>query len=150
MMVHQPGYCPITGTKGKQVDGATVKSLVSISLRQIRDVPYYFCREPECDVVYFSEDGQQTIHTHEVRERVYQKEPDNLDVLICYCFRHTTGDLKRDIEAAGGTSIVDDISAGIRAGQCACDWRNPQGDCCLGNVNRLIKRFLAEKKASSL
>lgn len=31
-----------------------------------------------------------------------------------------------------------DITAGIRAGQCACDLRNPQGICCLGNVRRLI------------
>jgi hypothetical protein len=31
-------------------------------------------------------------------------------------------------------AIVDDIKAGIKAGQCACDLRNPQGTCCLGNV----------------
>ena len=41
--------------------------------------------------------------------------------------------------------MVDDIHAGINAGQCACDLRNPQGSCCLGNVRGLIKRL--EKSA---
>ena len=38
-------------------------------------------------------------------------------------------------------AIVDDINTGINAGQCACDLRNPQGSCCLGNVRGLIKRI---------
>jgi len=33
--------------------------------------------------------------------------------------------------------IIEDIQAGITAGQCACDLRNPQGTCCLGNVQKL-------------
>jgi hypothetical protein len=40
---------------------------------------------------------------------------------------------------------VDDINTGISAEQCACDLRNPQGSCCLGNVRGLIKRL--EKSA---
>jgi hypothetical protein len=36
---------------------------------------------------------------------------------------------------------VDDIDTGINTGQCACDLRNPQGSCCLGNVRGLIKRL---------
>jgi hypothetical protein len=38
-------------------------------------------------------------------------------------------------------AIVDDINAGLNTGQCACDLRNPQGSCCLGNVRELIKRL---------
>ena len=37
-------------------------------------------------------------------------------------------------------AIIDDISTGINAGQCACDLRNPQGSCCLGNVRGLSER----------
>jgi hypothetical protein len=39
------------------------------------------------------------------------------------------------------TSLLDDITTGIQADQCACDMRNPQGSCCLGNVRALIKRL---------
>jgi hypothetical protein len=51
-----------------------------------------------------------------------------------------------DIRAASlgaRTAIVDDINTGISAGQCACDLRNPQGSCCLGNVRGLIKDITA-------
>ena len=144
-MSNPPGYCPVTHTQGKKVDGATIKSLLSVSLRTVQDTQYYFCREPHCDVVYFSEDGEQLFYTHDVRERVYQKEPNNPDVLICYCFRHTPGEIRHDLEATGKASAVENINAGIQAGQCACDWRNPQGDCCLGNVRRLVEQLSAHR-----
>ncbi|MEZ4666467.1 MAG: hypothetical protein R3E39_00870 [Anaerolineae bacterium] len=140
-MNSQPGYCPLTGTKGKKVDGATVKSMLSISLRTVQDVQYYFCRYSDCNVVYFSDDGQQLFYVNDIRELVYQKEPDNPDVPICYCFRHTPKDVRHELETTGKADIIADIEAGIQAGQCACDWRNPQGDCCLGNVRQLIKHL---------
>lgn len=143
----QPGYCPLTGTPGKKVDGATIKSMLSISLRRVQDVQYYFCRDSDCHVVYFSEDGQQFFYVKDIREPVYQKEPDNPDVPICYCFRHTPNDIRLQLEATGKADIIADIEAGIQAGQCACDWRNPQGDCCLGNVRQLVKHL--SKSSSS-
>jgi hypothetical protein len=45
--------------------------------------------------------------------------------------------------SAARMAIVDDISVGIDAEQCACDLRNPQGACCLGNVRGLIKEISA-------
>lgn len=89
-------------------------------------------------MVYFTVDGEQTITMDQVRERVYQKEPEAGDVFICYCFRYTTGDL-RAASAEGRLAILDEINSGIGAGQCACDLRNPQGSCCLGNVRQMIK-----------
>jgi hypothetical protein len=141
MSMKQSAYCTVTGTKGKKVDSATVKSMLSKSLREVQEVSYYFCAELDCDVVYFSEDSQQTFRINDIRERVYQKEPDNPDVLICYCFYHTPGKIKRELDATGTTHVVNNITQGIQVGQCACDWRNPQGDCCLGNVKRLLKRW---------
>ncbi len=140
-MNNQPGYCPVTRTKGKKVGGATVKSMLSVSLRAVQDIQYYFCRESNCDVVYFSEDGEQLFYKQDIRERVYQKEPQSPDVSICYCFGHTPGSIREELEVAGKVTALDDINAGIQSGQCACDWRNPQGDCCLGNVHRLIKQL---------
>jgi len=133
--------CPVCGEKGKPVQGQTVKALLSISLRQVRnDVEYLFCHTQTCPVVYFSPDGAQTFTIKEIRERVYQKEPDAEDVLVCYCFKHRIGEIHaatHEIRLA----ILDDINAGIQADQCACDLRNPQGSCCLGNVRDLVKRL---------
>jgi hypothetical protein len=96
--------------------------------------------------VYFSADGEQTFTGQEVKERVYQKELEADDVFICYCFRHTVGQL-RNASPEERVAIVDNINTGINAGQCACDLRNPQGSCCLGNVNRRIKQL--EQKATT-
>jgi hypothetical protein len=87
--------------------------------------------------VYFTGDGTQTFTSDQVRERVYQKEPEVPDMWVCYCFRHTVGEIQGAPDPA---TIVADITAGIHAGQCACDLRNPQGSCCLGNVRALSTR----------
>jgi hypothetical protein len=128
-----PGRCPICGEQGKPVQGQTVKSLLAISLRAVRDVQYHFCRSRDCRVVYFSQDGQQQFATSDVRERVYQKEPDAAGVQVCYCFDYRAGPL-RAASTVEREQILAEINAGIQAGQCACDLRNPQGSCCLGNV----------------
>lgn len=141
----RPGnVCPECGEIGKPVGGQTVKALLSMSLRSLRDTKYLFCRTQTCPVVYFSANAEQTFTVEQVRERVYQKEPEAEDVLICYCFRYTVDDL-RAASSEARTTIVDDINTGINAGQCACDLRNPQGSCCLGNVRSMIKRL--EKSA---
>ncbi|MCA0453841.1 MAG: hypothetical protein LCI00_07705 [Chloroflexi bacterium] len=144
----QQKNCPSCGAKGTTVDGATVKSMLSVSLRQVREISYHFCAAADCNVVYFSGDGTQTFTTDAVRERVYQKESEADDVLICYCFQHTPGEIRDQLAQSGDTTLIDDINAGIQAGQCACDWRNPQGNCCLGNVRQLVKYLQSTDKFS--
>jgi hypothetical protein len=139
-----PGQCSTCGQRGKPVQGQTVKSLLAVSLRAVRDLQYYFCRSRDCGVVYFSNDGQQQFLTSDVRERVYQKEPDAPQVRVCYCFDYRAGTL-RAASAAERDQIVTEINAGIQAGQCACDLRNPQGSCCLGNV-----RAFGQQRAATL
>lgn len=133
------GLCPQSGSKGKRVHGATVKAMLAVSLTEVRDTAYFFCKDADCPVVYFSEDGTQTFSTDQIRERVYQKEPDSDNVFVCYCFRHTLGSIRAELIATGESTIVEGINAGIQAGQCACDIRNPQGSCCLGNVSAFVK-----------
>jgi hypothetical protein len=137
---HVVDACPQCGKIGKAVQGQTVKALLSISLRDVQNVQYLFCRTQTCPVVYFSEDSKRIFTVEQVRARVYQKEPEAEDVFICYCFRHTVGDL-RAASPENRIAIVDDINTGINAGQCACDLRNPQGSCCLGNVRAVIKKL---------
>ncbi len=131
--------CPNCGQKGKLVQGQTVKALLSSSLRQLQDINYYFCPTQSCPVVYFSSDSTSIVTTSQLRERVYQKEPTADDVLVCYCFKYAVADIRNATQETRN-SILKDINAGIQANQCACDIRNPQGSCCLGNVRRLMKQ----------
>jgi CopZ-like zinc binding protein len=135
-----PRACPVCGRPGKSVDGQTVKALLSVSLRQVGNGSYFFCRTQDCPVVYFSADGAHRFTVDQIREPVYQKQPDAGDVFVCYCFRHTVSNI-RDASPEDRIAIVDNINAGIDAGQCACDLRNPQGSCCLGNARSLIRKL---------
>jgi hypothetical protein len=136
--------CPECGKTGKAVQGQTVKALLSVTLREVQEIQYLFCGTQTCPVLYFSTDSEQIFTVEKIRERVYQKEPEAVDVFICYCFRHTVGDL-RAASPEKRIAIVEDINTGINAKQCACDLRNPQGSCCLGNVQAMIKQL--EKSA---
>lgn len=135
--VRAPSHCPVCGERGKPVEGQTVKSLLSVSLHAVQPAAYYFCRTQSCPVVYFSQAGQ-TFTTGQVRERVYQKEPDAETIPVCYCFDFLAATVSA-ASAAERDWILADISAGIQAGQCACDLRNPQGSCCLGNVQAIMR-----------
>lgn len=135
------GSCPLNGQLGKPVEGQTVKALLSVSLRAVTATQYRFCSDAHCPVVYFSDDGSKTFTTSDLRERVYQKEPAARDVLVCYCFHHTLGEIQA-ADPATHQAIIEDITRGIQAGQCACDLRNPQGSCCLGNVRSLMRQRL--------
>jgi hypothetical protein len=130
--------CPTCGQRGKRVGTQTVKALLSVTLRRVYE-DYQFCESPTCPVVYFSADGSHTFIKNEIRERVFQKEPDTQDVLICYCFQHTTGELLSASDTQR-SDILSDITTGTKTGQCACDLRNPQGDCCLGNIRQFLKQ----------
>jgi hypothetical protein len=112
-----------------------------VSLEKVQSGQYFFCRDAECPVVYFHEAGEQVFNVTDIREHVYQKELNNESVLICYCFQFTLGQVREAFEQTKKNRIVESIEAGIQAGQCACDWRNPQGNCCLGNVQALGKGY---------
>lgn len=137
--------CPTNQKVGKAIDSITLKALLALPLTQVVDQDYRFCPDPACPTVYYRNDGQQLFIEADLREKVYQKHPDDDQNLICYCFQITVGELRAEMAKTGTSSVVERITAGIQAGQCACDIRNPQGDCCLGNVNRLIQKLRAEK-----
>jgi hypothetical protein len=138
----QPGRskCPVSGKPGKAVQIQTVKALLKVSLRSVRETQYFFCADIACPVVYFTADGTQAFRVDDLREKVYQKDPDNPDVPVCYCFQHTSGNI-RAATAGQRQAILEDIKAGIKAEQCVCDLRNPQGACCLGNVSKLSRQL---------
>lgn len=136
-------HCPSCGEKGKTVDTQAVKALLAVSLRSLQAEHYRFCRTQTCPVVYFSNDGSEQYQEDDLREPVHQKHPDAADVFVCYCFRHTPGTIRAELLERSESTVVAEINAGIKAGQCACEIRNPQGSCCLGNVTATVKRVQA-------
>lgn len=142
--ISSKAVCPTNQKVGKTIDTLTLKALLALPLTQVTHSEYRFCTDPDCPTVYYSIDGEQLFTEAALREQVYQKHPNDDKHLVCYCFQHTIGSIRDEIVKTGSSSVVEQITAGIQAGQCACDIRNPQGDCCLGNVRQVVKRLQAE------
>ncbi|MBW8010358.1 MAG: hypothetical protein FVQ83_03830 [Chloroflexi bacterium] len=136
--------CSECSTKGKSIDTQTVKSLLAVSLENVHPVEYHFCAEDSCPVVYFAVDGGQVFYESDLRERVYQKAAGDESVNVCSCFDITPADIHNEYVETGSSTVVDRVDAGVKAGQCACEIRNPQGSCCLGNVRSLVKKMTVE------
>ena len=139
-----PTACPECGAVGAPVDTQTVKAMLAVSLMAVKPSGYRFCATSDCPVVYYSQDSTQSFHEADLREMVYQKHPLQETVLVCYCFQHTLGAIWAEVAATGSSTIWREIVAGTKSGHCACDIRNPQGACCLGNVGRIVRRMEAE------
>lgn len=124
--------CPECQQQGAVVDGQIVKAMLIGSLFQYEDgATYHFCATPSCAVVYYSA-NTRFMQAH-IREAVYQKQPLDTNPLICYCFDYRVNDVLQD------SQTVQEITRGTQQGTCACDIRNPQGSCCLGNVRILLR-----------
>ncbi|MPY89493.1 MAG: (2Fe-2S)-binding protein [Luteitalea sp.] len=137
--LRQIEQCPVSGATGRRVDVQTVKALLTASaLRRLRLVDHRFCPDPRCHVVYFGADGT-TYARNDLRVPVWQKEPFG-DRMVCYCFGESERGIRTELEASGHSAAVARIREHIAAGRCACELRNPQGRCCLGDVTAAVTR----------
>ena len=133
--------CPMSGTPGRSLSRVTLESLLDQRARELvrADQDYFFCPAPSCAVVYFSGDGEQVFKIDELTVPVWQKSPEDPDVPVCYCFAHTPATIRHELQVTGKSMVVASITAKVKEGLCACERNNPQGSCCLGNVNSVVK-----------
>ena len=131
--------CPRCGQVGQPVALQTLKHQVKPEhLETVETGSFNFCRTATCDAVYFNERGA-VLTKADVRQRIGLKETQD-PVPICYCFGFTEAMAVEEILATGKCTIPQRITAEIKAGNCACEIRNPQGSCCLGNIAAAVKR----------
>lgn len=141
--------CPLNGARSKQVDMLTVKSLVRQLPPGMPTTQYYFCEAQDCDVVYFALDSQAPIFRRaDLLVRVGVKETAD-PIPVCYCFGFTRGDIQVEIANTGRSTIAERISAEIKAGNCACEVKNPSGKCCLGRVTRETRNCLRNTQVAA-
>jgi hypothetical protein len=103
--------------------------------------PFNFCRSASCAVVYFNGRGL-VLNKADVRQRIGVKETED-PVPVCYCFGFTERMIVEELQATGQCTIPQRITAEVKAGNCACEVRNPQASCCLGRVTAAVKRLRA-------
>lgn len=143
-----PTLCPETGSAGVPVPSATVRSLVLPGgAPAVGHETWHYCDRPDCDVVYFTSEGRM-LRRADLRVRVGAKEKDPPHT-VCYCFGHTVEGIRDEIARTGRSTIVAEITARVRAGECSCETSNPTGRCCLADVHRAVKDAAASGGASA-
>jgi len=126
------GHCPECDQPGREVKRITLKALLQPeALARLPTSGHRFCPTSGCPIVYFGED--EVFRREDVLVPVFQKEPEG-DRVVCYCFAVGEDEIRREVEASGHSPSAERIKALVRSGRCACEVRNPQGSCCLGNV----------------
>ncbi len=135
--------CPECGRKGKPVPRVTLDLLYPDAKARLTDAAYLFCETPTCPVVYFAPDDGSVFHKADLIVRVGIKETEP-PAPLCYCFDHTREEIWAELEATGKTTIPDRIKAEVQAGNCRCEYTNPRGSCCLGDIQRAIQAFKAQ------
>lgn len=119
--------CPVNGKGYSQVSRRTVLHQVRQPWQQnLTAQSYYFCDDPDCDVVYFDND-QQVILRDAIRQVVGQKST-AVDKPICYCFDIRLTDLQTQAKSSRLKTFIIDHT---RNTDCDCEVRNPSGKCCL-------------------
>jgi Zinc binding domain len=132
-----PRACPACECDGSRVELITLKALLRPeALARLSQGAHVFCASPACPVVYFGDDG--VFRRQDVLVPVYQKEPQGPRT-VCYCFDVTDDRILREVEEAGTSPSVERVRAMVREDRCACELRNPQGGCCLGNLVALTR-----------
>jgi hypothetical protein len=143
--------CPRCGGEGRRVPAATLTSLVRDKARaRLASLDgFRFCATPVCAVAYFQPAAGELILCTDVVVPVFQKSADPAR-LVCYCFKHTVAEVQQEARAGGGVSrIAADIKARCAQGLDDCERNNPQGACCLGNVQRVFREAVAEAAPTS-
>ena len=131
--------CPASRARSKQVNVLTVKSLVRHLSFGAPRAQYYFCEDPNCDVVYFPWRSETpTFRKSDLWVRVGVKEKSD-PIPVCYCFGVTRKDIEEELRQTGKSTFAARITAEVRRGNCACEVKNPSGKCCLGSVARAVK-----------
>jgi copper chaperone CopZ len=150
--------CPACGTKAKRVSGTTLRGVLKDEFaarivavdgagcrsqgQACRPIPedtgWRFCDSPECDVVYFSEQGDARFTRSQLKVAVGVKETTG-ERPLCYCFGHSVASIKEELRTKGRSDALDDIRAKMKSPGCFCETSNPSGTCCLGSVARGIR-----------
>ena len=135
--------CNGCGEVGRIVTRQTVAHQVkSEKLIEVKSDEYRFCSSENCETVYYSASGD-TFTVDDVRELVTSKAKGDARPL-CYCFGFTEGFARQEIASTGKCSVPEQVSQFIRERLCCCEVRNPSSVCCLGEINKAIKRLTAE------
>ena len=104
--------------------------------QKIEEDDYYYCSSVNCKTGYFSTSGN-TIPKQHLRAR-----QDIQKGWLCYCYDISESDYLKALHSKSAESIKTYVIQQTKSGSCACEVRNPSGQCCLAKFKQLEKEYL--------
>jgi len=136
--------CPVSKTLSRKVQRRTLEHLLKLEkIGAIQNVQYYYCADANCNIVYFSNEAVPYFTVDAVSVKVHSKN-NGEEVNVCYCFNWSRARIKHELDYTGASTASLQIAEEIKTGNCACDIKNPKGECCLGDVNSYVKSISAQ------
>ena len=138
-MVSSPSYCPACQQAGQPVSKTTPRHTLKKLFRHTlsAESDYHYCDTPECSIVYFTDNGEQTFTTKQLINRVTCKDP-SPETPLCYCFKITKGDALQEYRESHQSSVLETIKQKMSEKSCFCDKSNPRGVCCTTEIRRWL------------
>jgi hypothetical protein len=132
--------CPSCGEQGSSVELITLQSLIldEVKERIHEDSNYKYCKNPKCQIAYFTASEEESFFVRELKEKATAKD-NGMDVKVCYCFNHTRESILSELNSTGVSTVLADVKAKMKDPGCFCERSNPQGGCCLGNLTAWVK-----------
>lgn len=116
--------CPVNGETYQRVNTKTMlHHLLSPWKQHPQNQGFYFCHDPDCEVVYFGE-NKEWYSISELRTALWQKSEDS-EAYLCHCFGITRKQAVKDPQ------LKQYVIEQTRLGLCSCETSNPSGRCCL-------------------
>lgn len=92
---------------------------------------YYFCSSKACTTAYFSSTGNSIPKQHLVTYEDLQNDK------LCYCFDIDAADYHAALNSNQADAIKNFVIEKTKSDECACEFRNPSGHCCLAKIKQL-------------
>jgi hypothetical protein len=103
--------------------------------QQIIAGTYYFCASKKCSTGYFSIAGNSVPKQHLRAHQDIQEDK------LCYCFDIDAADYLSALNANHAETIKNFVMHRTKSGECACELRNPSGQCCFERFKHLEKEY---------
>jgi Zinc binding domain len=125
--------CPQCGTNSKNVEMNTLYHQVKFPENQgIHSDTYYFCPTKNCSIAYFSAAGNR------IPKQQLTTYQDIQNDKLCYCFDIDTADYLAALRTTNQAETIKSfVIQRTKSGECACEIRNPSGQCCLAKFKAL-------------
>lgn len=97
---------------------------------------YNYCSTKTCSVGYFSSTCNTIPKSHLINSRAIQND------VLCYCFDISSLQYVSALKAHCAEPIKNFVIQRTKNKECACEIRNPSGQCCLANFKRLQNEYI--------